>query len=90
LLTVQRLSIVGRRGHVEEAYRFGRLGLRIMEKFQAKEWQCRASMVYGDVFSVKHPLQELIQPLQVSHRVGLVAGDIHVSANPLSSNCKKM
>jgi hypothetical protein len=51
-----------------------------MERFQAKEWQCRvALLVFGGVYSVHHPLKELSKPLQSAHRAGLVAGDINVS-----------
>lgn len=71
----------GRRGHIEEGSRFGRLGLLILEKFQAKEWHCRViPTVLGGGCYRKNPIKELIQPLETAHRTGLVSGDIHVCA----------
>lgn len=70
---------IGRRGHTDEGYRFVRLGIRIMERFDAKEWQSRLAMgVYGGFYTMRHPVRDAIKPLLAAHRAGLVVGDIHV------------
>jgi hypothetical protein len=71
---------LGLRGNVEDGYRFGSLGLRLMDRFLAKEWQARVTLVMvGNVYTVKQPIQNMPKFLETGHRAGLVAGDIHVS-----------
>ena len=70
-------TIIGRRGNIDEEFRFGQLAVRIMDKFQAKEWQCRVAVAL--IYCAKHKLSDQIIPLQSAHRAGLVVGDIHVS-----------
>ncbi len=64
---------------MEDGDRFVQLGLRIMEKFDAKEWQSRLALgVYGGFYTTRHPMRESIKPLLAARRAGLVVGDIHV------------
>jgi predicted ATPase len=75
------LSCLGRRGQLEEGCRYGHLGLRIMDKLNAREWQARVALVVvGGVYFMKRPLNDLTKYLRDSHCAGLVSGDIHVSS----------
>jgi hypothetical protein len=64
---------------MDEGHRFVLLGLRIMERFDAKEWQSRLALrVYGEFYTTRHAIRESIKPLLAARRVGLVIGDIQV------------
>lgn len=69
----------GRRGNLEDERRFGRLGWRMLEEFQAIEWQPRVTAAL--VYNVSHSLRAQIKPLQAAHCSGLIHGDVHVSSD---------
>lgn len=67
-------------GKVEEAYRYSRLSLKLLEEHGAEEWLARVyGFAYGMVYPLKHPFRDTVEPLRVAHRKSLVLGDIHVS-----------
>lgn len=68
-------------GEVDVAIRLGRLSVIMLDKFQSREWIPRVySACYGLCFSYCDPMRDNLKPLLVSHRVGLVSGDIEFSA----------
>jgi predicted ATPase len=70
---------------INAGYRFGRLGIRLYEKFDTKAWLGRVSAAYyGCVHGWKKPIQEALEPLKYAHRVGLETGDIEFAM--LNSN----
>lgn len=60
--------------------RYARVGLNILDKFDAKEWLCRT---YGAAhlfcFTFIQPCRDQLKPLLIAHRVGLGCGDIEYS-----------
>jgi len=59
--------------------RYAKVALRVLDKTQAKEWLPRTySAVYGFCLTAVEPMRDQLQPLLVSHRVGL-SGDIEFS-----------
>ena len=69
------------RGDLGKAVRYSSLAFRFLEKFDANDLQARVVMtIYGSVYPLKHSYRKLLGPLQDAHRVGLVFGDLHVSA----------
>jgi hypothetical protein len=79
------LQIIGRRGQLKEEYRFGRLALQLLDRFNAREWQCRVVLLL--YFRGRQKLQDQAKPLESAHRVGLVVGDINVRNASLSRAC---
>lgn len=77
-IKLSRCAHIGRRSQLKDEYRFGRLALQLMDKFDAREWQCRVILLHCS--SGRQKLQEQIKLLQSAHRAGLVAGDIQVNA----------
>jgi predicted ATPase len=65
---------------VETGIRYGKVALRIVERFDALDQLARTSTV-AHCFCLSHtePLPTLLQPLWLAHRVGLGAGDIEHS-----------
>lgn len=73
-------------GDIEAGYRYGQLALRILNRFNAKEWLPRVySMVYGMNMHWKTPLRLCLDPLKYAHKVGLETGDIEYRYECFSS-----
>lgn len=72
----------------DEGYRYGKLSMALLEKFQANEWLPRVYLTaYGNTFTYTHPLRECISQLSRAHEVGMGSGDIEfamLSANACS------
>jgi tetratricopeptide (TPR) repeat protein len=64
-------------GEVDLGIRLARLSIKVLEKFQAKEWLARVyNLAYGFCFPCEVSLKEHLKPLLISHRAGLGSGDI--------------
>ena len=69
--------MMNRGNHIDEGYRWGRLGLKIYDDFKADAWLCRTSAAfYGAIFARKNSLVAAMEPLNHAYRVGLATGDI--------------
>lgn len=61
---------------MDEAYRFGRLALKLYDKYKTEVWLCRTSVAfYGCVYNFKYPVDTAIEPLRRAYRLGLGTGD---------------
>jgi hypothetical protein len=61
---------------IEEAYRYGELGLHLLEKFGAIEYLPRTYCAfYGCIYAWKKPVRDTLEPLLRAYRVGLQTGD---------------
>jgi len=57
--------------------RFGNLSLKLLDRFQAKEWIPRVyGAVYGFIHSWTKPCESALEPLRRGYRIGLETGDI--------------
>ena len=64
-----------------EAYRYGELTLKLMERFHAKECDCRTAVVAQSfLIHLRRPLHERMDSMLHAYRVGLETGDIHHSS----------
>ena len=60
---------------VDEGYRYGKLAMKLYEKFRNEAWLSRVwSFYYGAVASWKEPLSSTLEPLQHGFKVGLRTG----------------
>jgi predicted ATPase len=65
---------------VDAGIRYGKVGLRIIERFGAIEHLARVSnVVHGYSLPYREPLRDQLRPMLLAHRIGLGAGDIQVS-----------
>jgi hypothetical protein len=63
-------------GNVEEANRYGVLGLQLLDKFNAIEYLPRVYMAfYGCILPWKKPIRGALEPLLQAYRVGIQTGD---------------
>lgn len=68
--------VLARIGHFDEAYRFGQLGVKMVELSGHDEALPRVyAAFYGVTHSVRRPYSEAIEKLLEGHRVGLQTGD---------------
>jgi predicted ATPase len=68
---------VGTLGEVDEGFRFGELGMTLLERFKANEFLPRVyAAFYGCIYAWKKPLKDVLEPLRRAHHIGLQTGDI--------------
>ena len=62
---------------IDEGYRYGKLSLKLCDKYKKAVWICRTwAGYYGTVHCRKHSIREAIKPLQTFYRAGMQVGDI--------------
>ena len=78
-LSVYGMFLSGMFLKFDEAYVYGQLSLRLLDRFTGREWLPRTySAVYGVINVYKDPLRDCLEPLRQGHRAGLATGDIEV------------
>jgi predicted ATPase len=66
---------------IEEGFRFGGLGVTLLEQFKAKEFLPRVyAAFYGCVHNWKRPLRGSLEPFLRADRVGMQTGDLQFSS----------
>jgi signal transduction histidine kinase len=82
------IIVSGVLGAVEAGYRFGELGLRLVERFAAREIEAKAHyMVNSLIRHQKEHDRDILQPLWEAHRVGLETGDLEFAAYSIFERC---
>ena len=67
-------------GFVDPGNRFGELSLRLLDRFEAKEYIPRVyAAFYGCTYSWKKPLKDTLKPLMHAFKVGLQTGDMEAA-----------
>ncbi|OUL20816.1 histidine kinase [Nostoc sp. RF31YmG] len=74
---------------MEAADRAGKLALGVLEKLNAKEFQCKTQFILGAlvVHGTAH-LQTSLQCLRESYQIGLETGDIEFAGHAVSHSCQ--
>ncbi|MBW4490088.1 MAG: AAA family ATPase [Trichocoleus desertorum ATA4-8-CV12] len=82
------LILCGGRGNINPGYRYGQLGVRILERFNAKELKGKVSNMFN-VF-VRHwqePVRNTIEPLREGVQSALETGDLEYGCYNAVSYC---
>jgi len=67
---------ISARGDVDAAWRYGELGMELLEQLEVREYLPRVyAAFYGCVYPWKKPLRDILHPLQHAYRVGMQTGD---------------
>jgi histidine kinase len=67
-------------GYIDEGYRFGDIGLQILDKFKSTELRCRVHcVVYAYVKPWKDPVRKCLPLLLPAGSFGLRSGDIEIA-----------
>ncbi|KAL7570248.1 hypothetical protein ACA910_020671 [Epithemia clementina (nom. ined.)] len=82
---IYAMLLCGAGNDIDEAYRYGKLAMAMLDRSSSRAWLCRVSAAYyGCVYGWKRPVQECIEPLRNAFRIGIECGDIEfamVNAN---------
>lgn len=73
---------------IDRGYRFGQLGLKLLERFHARKLHAKVINIF-DVF-VRHwkePVQKTIAPLREAIQIGLETGDVEYACYNATSYC---
>jgi hypothetical protein len=66
---------------IQQAFRFGALGLKLLIKYNVTEYLPRVYAVfYGCIYSWKKPFHDTLAPLLKAHQIGMQTGDIEFAA----------
>jgi hypothetical protein len=69
-----------RTSDIDAAFRFGDLGLELLEKLQVREYIPRVyAAYYGCIYPWRYPIRDALDHLLYAHRVGMQTGDIEFS-----------
>ncbi|MDJ0715363.1 MAG: AAA family ATPase [Prochloraceae cyanobacterium] len=73
--------LCGGLGDIENGYRFGLLGLNLLEKLKAKELKARILMVFNNfIRHWKEHIREGLKPLLETYAFGIESGDLEFAA----------
>ena len=73
-------SVLIRAGYTNEGYLYGKLALKIMERYPLKEFESRILLaVWDNVMTEREPLRNCLGPYIKAHLSGMMTGDINVS-----------
>jgi predicted ATPase/signal transduction histidine kinase len=75
-------------GDMEEGYRFGQLGLRILDRFQAKEWLAQSyTPIYALINHWSEHVHLSLEPFLYSYKIGFETGAIEYACVNLNIYC---
>lgn len=61
---------------VETGYRFGKLGLQVLEKYYTPALECRVKHIFNShIRFIKDALRDTLEPMQMAAQAGLATGD---------------
>lgn len=86
--TFYGLVLCGSPADIERGYRFGQLGLQLLERFNARKLHAKVINIF-DVF-VRHwkePVRKTIAPLREAIQIGLETGDMEYACYNAASYC---
>ncbi|MBT8298140.1 MAG: hypothetical protein KJO52_07380, partial [Maribacter sp.] len=85
------LLMCGVLGDMPEGYRFGQIGLALLEKFEAKKW---LSQIYTPIYALinhwSEHIHESLEPFLYSYRVGFETGAIEYACINVNIYCNHL
>ena len=71
------MLLCGVAGDLEAGYEFGQLALKVLDRFQAVPYRCRAGLiVHHFITHWKEPLRQILPHLREAYQNGLATGDL--------------
>jgi len=75
-------------GEIESGFKFGQLGLQLLEKLNARDIRCRTLMAFNVyIRHFKEHIRETIKPLAEAYQAGLETGDLTYAAGSANAHC---
>ena len=83
--------LCGVAGDIESGYKYGQLGLDLLERLNAKEIMCRTVFTFNVyIRHFKEHIKETVKPLAEGYQAGLETGDLPYAAYCALSHCVRM
>lgn len=78
-------------GDIESGYKYGQLGLNLLERLKVREIMCRTLFAFNVyIRHFKEHIKETIKPLAEGYQAGLEMGDLSYAAYCALSHCVRM
>jgi len=83
--------LCGVAGDIESGYKYGQLGLNLLERLNAREIMCRTLFAFNVyIRHFKEHIKETVKPLAEGYQAGLETGDLSYAAYCALSHCVRM
>ncbi len=84
-------TLCGVAGDIESGYRYGQLGLDLLERLNSREIMCRTLFAFNVyIRHFKEHVKETVKPLVDGYQAGLESGDLSYAAYCALSHCVRM
>ncbi|MGK7876493.1 MAG: AAA family ATPase [Xenococcaceae cyanobacterium] len=85
------LLLCGGMGDIESGYQFGKLALRVLEKFDAREIKCRIYNKFNSfIIHWKEPARKSLEPLRETIQIGLETGELEFACYATVNYCANL
>lgn len=82
------LLLCGLEGQLDTGYYAGSLALKIVERFSAKELECKVNNLFNSFIKPwKQPIRETVNPLARASQIGFETGDIEYASYATAHGC---
>ncbi|NEO98098.1 MAG: AAA family ATPase [Symploca sp. SIO2E9] len=76
---------------IESGYQFGKLALRVLDKFDAREIKCRVYNKFNSfIRHWKEPVRQTLEPLRETIQIGLETGEIEFASYAAVNYCANL
>jgi predicted ATPase/GAF domain-containing protein/tRNA A-37 threonylcarbamoyl transferase component Bud32 len=76
------------RGDIDGGYKFGKVALRLLERFDAKELKAKTHLLHSFIKSWNEPLKKILPLLLEGYESGIETGDLEFATSNLSGYCQ--
>jgi predicted ATPase/GAF domain-containing protein/tRNA A-37 threonylcarbamoyl transferase component Bud32 len=76
------------RGDIDGGYKFGKVALRLLERFDAKELKAKTHLLHSFIKSWNEPLKKVLPLLLEGYQSGIETGDLEFATSNLSGYCQ--
>ncbi|NET06263.1 MAG: AAA family ATPase [Symploca sp. SIO2B6] len=85
------LLLCGVLADIESGYQFGKLALRVLDKFDAREIKCRVYNKFNSfIRHWKEPVRNTLEPLRETIQIGLETGEIEFASYAAVNYCANL
>ena len=85
------LLLCGVLSDIESGYKFGKLALKLLEKFDTREIQCRVyNKFYSFILHWKESVRKTVEPLRQTIQIGLETGELEFACYAAVNYCANL
>ena len=76
------------KGDIDGGYKFGKVALRLLERFEAKELKAKTYLLHSFIKSWNEPLKKTLPLLLEGYQSGIETGDLEFATSNISGYCQ--